>query len=762
MAPLAARLASAALPCSGDAVGRSVGVRPFEVRKNIDGILTSHLVSISKSAKDLVVALQANNAVLSHRVAVTALALCAQHALANSSVAAATEGLLVVAPRAAAVISELTGTLLTKVLAASSTDMCLTMAYFADVPTQVGFQAFQASVAGAKKVWARLHALARAGLAAALVWGERPFAAECERLALHAGWWTRLASLSIPFDRRFFEQDPAAAVHALLPAVLQATHFDLAVPMELAGAFGISSDAVLLAAIKGRLAADLSSRNSDAIEHCRRRVANSEALARFLLADCLVPTDGRDYERLRRIFATVLACDGAADASTQLTCRNGLLLLDVLDTYCGTARTRLPLHPLISGDPWSVLRDEVTLDAVPQLLSMASIVGVPADDICLLALEKHVASVPAGALLFVNATPILARIASKKSAIMAAKMFAEKADSAPERIAALTRAVDLAQAWLQDEDASTDDDLKQRIIATHERLKAACDAAATLHDLQRAGADEPAIRAHVGAPADLIPALLERFATDRSFRGGVSALLELTDTIAVRYGLVAAKIRSRVLRAWLAADVVSTQPAGAASGISLSGLLDDAPQTGPCPWAWDAPLQRAVAVLRGEAPDVVVAHLVRCVAGEAFPPGMWRSRLRSVLALAAVTGPTAAAEALQVDLHSLREHVLGLLFACRCQELALPQGCDDIVASNKEGLVRGLWRAHSHRAAAVRTAAELCLAYGVDDRLLWTQILQGLLANDDQLFLSRIFPLICWQPQLISLDILLKFTPPIS
>ncbi|KAI4068759.1 KNTC1 isoform 6, partial [Pan troglodytes] len=49
------------------------------------------------------------------------------------------------------------------------------------------------------------------------------------------------------------------------------------------------------------------------------------------------------------------------------------------------------------------------------------------------------------------------------------------------------------------------------------------------------------------------------------------------------------------------------------------------------------------------------------------------------------------------------------------------------VNSPKEGMIKGLWKNHSHESMAVRLVTELCLEYKIYDLQLWNGLLQKLL-----------------------------------
>ena len=68
------------------------------------------------------------------------------------------------------------------------------------------------------------------------------------------------------------------------------------------------------------------------------------------------------------------------------------------------------------------------------------------------------------------------------------------------------------------------------------------------------------------------------------------------------------------------------------------------------------------------------------------------------------------------------------LYLVELERLQIPENIASFEKCNKEGLVRGIWRNHSHERRAVRLVADLCLDYEIYDAQLWNSMLQQLLA----------------------------------
>uniref|UniRef100_A0A3Q2WT44 Kinetochore associated 1 n=1 Tax=Haplochromis burtoni TaxID=8153 RepID=A0A3Q2WT44_HAPBU len=67
------------------------------------------------------------------------------------------------------------------------------------------------------------------------------------------------------------------------------------------------------------------------------------------------------------------------------------------------------------------------------------------------------------------------------------------------------------------------------------------------------------------------------------------------------------------------------------------------------------------------------------------------------------------------------------IFVSQLEALNIPYTVQSFLSSPKEGLVKGLWKNHSHEPQAVRLVADLCLEYQIYDPQLWNNLLQKLL-----------------------------------
>ncbi|KAF6081601.1 kinetochore associated 1 [Phyllostomus discolor] len=78
-------------------------------------------------------------------------------------------------------------------------------------------------------------------------------------------------------------------------------------------------------------------------------------------------------------------------------------------------------------------------------------------------------------------------------------------------------------------------------------------------------------------------------------------------------------------------------------------------------------------------------------------------------------------------LGEVKSYLKCITFLASFEALNIPITYELFCNSPKEGMIKGLWKNHSHESMAVRLVAELCLEYGIYDLQLWNGLLQKLL-----------------------------------
>ncbi|CAG2235520.1 KNTC1 [Mytilus edulis] len=76
----------------------------------------------------------------------------------------------------------------------------------------------------------------------------------------------------------------------------------------------------------------------------------------------------------------------------------------------------------------------------------------------------------------------------------------------------------------------------------------------------------------------------------------------------------------------------------------------------------------------------------------------------------------------------LRELMKTLTYLVELEKLHILHSVETFQESNKEGLIKGIWRNHYHQKSAALLAAGMCLDFKVHEKQLWNGVLQQLLS----------------------------------
>uniref|UniRef100_A0A3B3VKC0 Kinetochore associated 1 n=1 Tax=Poecilia latipinna TaxID=48699 RepID=A0A3B3VKC0_9TELE len=102
-------------------------------------------------------------------------------------------------------------------------------------------------------------------------------------------------------------------------------------------------------------------------------------------------------------------------------------------------------------------------------------------------------------------------------------------------------------------------------------------------------------------------------------------------------------------------------------------------------------------------------------------------RTRVLLCLIRLADAETLEAQLQIPRSKFKCYLKSYIFVSQLEALNIPYTVQSFLSSPKDGLVKGLWRNHSHEPQAVRLVADLCLEYQVYDPQLWNSLLQKLL-----------------------------------
>uniref|UniRef100_A0A670KFE4 Kinetochore associated 1 n=1 Tax=Podarcis muralis TaxID=64176 RepID=A0A670KFE4_PODMU len=124
--------------------------------------------------------------------------------------------------------------------------------------------------------------------------------------------------------------------------------------------------------------------------------------------------------------------------------------------------------------------------------------------------------------------------------------------------------------------------------------------------------------------------------------------------------------------------------------------------------------------------------LYECTVSTTSPIGVnkltFAHRSRALKCLLFLADPCAVETLFKKPLEEVRNFLKCLIFLAQFEILNIPYTYSTFHSTPKEGMIKGLWKNHSHEPMAVKLVAELSLEYKVHDPLLWNGLLQKLIS----------------------------------
>ena len=752
---------------------------------------------ISQSVVDIVRYLSENGLeqlALRHAVYTLSLCtLCNLEAFENAVISKTYQALL---PRAAGIICDLSGELLSKVLRSHHTDKRMAMGYVTMLELKPAFDRFRAAVSATKRNFPLLSELAHVGVGFSAMWKETTFLAECDTLHRNAVWWARLSHIHVPFDRKQFETSPAAYALKLVPDIIRKSKFDLQLLLDFGVYFHLDKNQVLAEYIRmavGNREPDNTPKHTlsfyqKCVTSASKALDDTSGLQKMLLDEYHKMVSAYDFERLQFVFGLVIDLAKGSGRQAPVSVMEWISLLGVLQHYerrvapaqyetdfiaeleapsptsddLALSKTRLPFHHLVYGNPLEILSPELSKDSVFKVAQIARLLpaDLTADDIIVTFLEKLFA--PGQTLpVFADIQGTIERIADDETSIMTLKMVSDRYPLGRYKLDALSMAVSKTSKWqgtIEDsEECVGVRDLQTKVGRMHERLSAVFKKTMTEFDLQENGYMTETIRALLTQPPELICGLYEEFLVSASLDVNVERLHRVTETIAARYDLSCEKLQRFVIQRWLIDTEGSLESeratggsGGSSGGLSLAGILDGESETEDTftQMAVDDKLRRAIALLRLEPPDSAVSYLLNFTFLEASVKVTPRAQLRAFHALFIIAPTTLICEVSNQTVEELRAYLLALTYAQRLEHLRMSQTPATFTGSNKGGLARAIWKNHRHEPVAVSLVVDLCIDFEIHDTVLWGNVLKQLVQLAEWTELARALIAVSATPQL--------------
>ncbi|XP_040843011.1 kinetochore-associated protein 1 [Ochotona curzoniae] len=675
-------------------------------------------------------------------------------------------------------------TLLHKVFNCRVVDLGLALGYCTLLPQKDVFGSLWKLIDKAWQNYDKILAISLVGSQLASLYREVEMELKFHELCTDARWGIRLGRLGISFQPVFRQH--FLTKKDLIKALVKNIDMDTSLILEYCSTFQLDCDAALQLFIETLLhnTSVSQGQGDESMELLRhqhsRLLAKATEMVPLLtstkdlvisLSSILYKLDPYDYEMIEVVLKVIERAD---EKITNININQALSLLKHLESYKRisppvdleyqymldhvitlppAAHTRLPFHLILFGtaqDFWKILSTELSEESFPTLLLICKLMKFSLDTLYV-STAKHVfeKNLKPKLLKFTQAKPstliskevaritqtiesYLLSIVNPEWAVAIAFALTQEIPEGPFKMSSLKFCLYLAERWLQN--IPPQDETREKAQALLKKLnvqfrRSGTEAVLIAHRLDTA----EYLRA-IGKPASLIVSLYEHPSINQRIQnsagGSYPDIHAAAKEIAEVNEINLEKIWGMLLEKWLCPSAAPGE-----TPLQLFELQED------------EALRRVVYLLQSRSLD-------------------YSSRMLFVLATSATTILTARqltfahrTRALQCLLHLADKETVESLFKKPIEEVKSYLKCITFLASfemlnipityelfcnsPKEGMIKGLWKNHSHEAMAVRLVAELCLEYKVYDLQLWNGLLQKLLGFSMIPYLRKVLTAIC-------------------
>uniref|UniRef100_G3TH59 Kinetochore associated 1 n=1 Tax=Loxodonta africana TaxID=9785 RepID=G3TH59_LOXAF len=659
-------------------------------------------------------------------------------------------------------------TLLHKVFNCRLVDLDLALGYCTLLPQKEVFENLWKLVDKAWHNYDKILAISLVGSQLARLYQDKEMELQFCELSTDAQWGVRLSKLGISFQPAFRQH--FLTKKDLIKALVENIDMDTSLILEYCSAFQLDCDAALKLFIEtllhqtnasqgqGDAAVELTKQQhpkllAKAIEMVPLLTSTKDLV--ISLSGILHKLDPYDYEMIEVVLKVIERAD---EKITNININQALSLLKHLKSYKrisppvdleyqymlehvitlpSAAQNRLPFHLIFFGTAqnfWKILSTELSEESFPTLLLISKLMKFSLDTLYV-STAKHVfekklkpkllklSQAKSSTLMTKEVTKItqtiesyLLSIVNPEWAVAIAISIAQDIPEGSFKMSSLKFCLYLAERWLQNIPAQ--DETRDKAEALLKKLhiqyrRSGTEAVLIAHKLNTA----EYLRA-IGKPAHLIVSLYEHPSVSQRIQNSSGRdypdIHAAAKEIAEVNELNLEKVWDMLLEKWLCP---TTKP-----GEKPSELFE---------------LQEDEALRRY---SFLFLYLpirdYASVKSQLFRQGLdwtmgWRGMLGHLKAecflhLAQNINMTCKNDSYKCLLFS-RSYLKCITFLASFETLNIPITYELFCNSPKEGMIKGLWKNHSHESMAVRLVAELCLEYSVYDLQLWNGLLQKLL-----------------------------------
>ncbi|XP_007651100.4 kinetochore-associated protein 1 isoform X2 [Cricetulus griseus] len=657
-------------------------------------------------------------------------------------------------------------TLLHKVFNCRLVDLDLALAYCTLLPQKDVFENLWKLIDKAWQNYNKILALSLVGSQLANLYQDIETGLRFHELSIDAQWGIRLGKLGISFQPAF--RQSFLTKKDLLKALVNNIDMDTSLILEYCSTFQLDSDAALQLFIETLLHNTNNQSQGDASleptkqQHSRLLAKATEMVPLLAstkdlvvsLTGILYKLDPYDYEMIEVVLKVI---EQANEKITSVNINQALNLLRHLKSYKRisppvdleyqymlehvitlppAAQTRLPFHLILFGTAqnfWKILSSELSEESLPTLLLISKLMKFSLDTLYV-STAKHVFEK--------NLKPKLLKLAQAQSALMSKEVdkltqtiesyllsivnpewavaiaisLTQEIPEGPFKMTSLKFCLYLAERWLQN--IPSQDETREKAQALLKKLylqfrRSGTEAVLIAHKL-----NVPEYLRVVGKPAHLIVSLYEHPSISGRLRNTSGKdypdIHEAAKEIAEVNEINLEKIWDMLLEKWLCPSTVPSEKA------SEFFELEE-----------DEVLHRVVYLLQSRPIDYSSRMLFVFAISATSTLGMrqltFAHKTRALQCLFYLADKEMIESLFKKPTEEIKSYLKCITFLASFETLNIPITYELFCNSPKEGMIKGLWKNHSHESMAVRLVAELCLEYKIYDLQLWNGLLQKLL-----------------------------------
>uniref|UniRef100_A0A8D2D2I1 Kinetochore associated 1 n=1 Tax=Sciurus vulgaris TaxID=55149 RepID=A0A8D2D2I1_SCIVU len=659
-------------------------------------------------------------------------------------------------------------TLLHKVFNCRLVDLDLALGYCTLLPQKDVFENLWKLVDKAWQNYDKILAISLVGSQLASLYQEIEIGLQFRELSTDAQWGIRLGKLGISFQPVFRQH--ILTKKDLIKALVKNVDMDTSLILEYCRTFQLDCDAALQLFIETLLHNTNVSQSQGDTNQASTKQQHSKLLAKAIemvplltstkdlvisLSGILRKLDPYDYEMIEVVLKVIERAD---EKITNININQALSLLKHLESYRrisppvdleyqymlehvislpSAAQTRLPFHLILFGTAqnfWKILSSELSEESLPTLLLISKLMKFSLDTLYV-STAKHVFEnnlkpkllklIPAKSSALMNREiakitqtieSYLLSIVNPEWAVAIAITLTQDIPEGSFKMSSLKFCLYLAERWL--ENIPLQDETREKAQALLKKL----------HLQFRRSGTEAVLIAHklntgeylrmIGKPAHLIVSLYEHPSISQRMQNSSgkdypdihAAAKEIAEVNEINLE----KIWDMLLEKWLCP---STAPD--VEPLELFELQED------------EALQRAVYLLLSHPIDYSSRMLFVCATSATTTLGMrqltFAHKTRALQCLLYLADKETIESLFKKPIEEVKSYLKCVTFLAVFETLNIPITYELFCNSPKEGMVKGLWKNHSHEPMAVRLITELCLEYNIYDLKLWNGLLQKLL-----------------------------------